>query len=170
MIIALTGFMASGKTSFGGAAARRLGWKFLDLDHIIESRYGRIPQIFEEHGETFFRDIETRMLREVVSSKDNIILALGGGTILREENREVMKGSATVIWLNTAFSIILSELKNTDRPLVKEKTPQQIEQLYESRIAIYRQAADIVVDINDFDYNKAIRSLIQAIEKAKDSK
>ena len=89
--------MASGKTTFGRAAAERLGWDFVDLDARIEARYGTTADIFATHGESFFRDIETQMLSETLRAERNTVLALGGGTILREENLRLVKVAATLL-------------------------------------------------------------------------
>jgi len=80
MIAALTGFMASGKSTFGKAAADTLGVRFIDLDREIISRYGTMGEIFAKGGESFFRRIEAEMLRETSADTGNIILSLGGGT------------------------------------------------------------------------------------------
>lgn len=164
MIAALTGFMASGKTTFGRAAAERLGCRFVDLDEMISERHGTIREIFESHGEDFFRDMESRCLCEVLASSGDIVLALGGGTILNPENRELLRRKAdAVIWLDTSFNIILSELNNSDRPLIEGKEISQIKELYEKRKPLYRQVADTVVTIDSPDYSIAIDNLSNAI-------
>ena len=86
MIVALTGFMASGKTTFGRAAAAQLGRDFIDLDEAIASRYGSPARLFDSRGEAAFRQIESDLLEEVLQTQRDTVLALGGGTILREEN------------------------------------------------------------------------------------
>ncbi|MBQ0025637.1 MAG: shikimate kinase [Bacteroidales bacterium] len=163
MIFALTGFMASGKTSFGRAVADNLGYHFIDLDKMIEERYGTPAEIFSQHGEAFFRDMESRCLREALSCGRDTILALGGGSILRDENRRVLKASAKVIWLATSIEIILSELDNTPRPLVKGLDRNGIEALYDSRKPLYKEIADSTVVIDSFDYSIAIGNLQKAV-------
>ena len=80
MIAALTGFMASGKTTFGRAAAERLGWTFVDLDERITEAHGSPAEIFASQGEARFREIESAMLKEALQTTDPTVLALGGGT------------------------------------------------------------------------------------------
>lgn len=155
--------MASGKTSFGRAVAEKLEMEFVDLDSFLESRYGRIPDIFEEHGEDFFRDMESRCLKELLACGRSMILALGGGTVLRETNRKMLKESAKVIWLDTSFEIILSELGNARRPLAEGKPISRLEELYNSRRTLYKETADATVVIDSFDFSIAIGNLAQAV-------
>ena len=164
MIAALTGFMASGKTTFGRAAAERLGWAFVDLDERIAERYGTPAEIFATHGETYFREIETQMLCEALETDCNTVLALGGGTILREENLRLIKASATLIWLDTDYAIILSELGNADRPVLHDRTPEQIRALYDERRPRYAAAADIIFPIHTTDYDQVIADLAATIQ------
>ena len=165
MIAALTGFMASGKTTFGRAAAERLGWRFVDLDDEIAARYGTPAEIFSAQGEDGFRRIETTMLAETLQTDDNLVLALGGGTILREENRLLLKENARLIWLDTNFAIIISEIGNADRPVVRGRSIAQIREIYDARRPLYAAAADIIFPINNTtDYEQVIRDLAETIQ------
>ena len=165
MIAALTGFMASGKTTCGRAAAERLGWRFVDLDDEIAARYGTPAEIFSAQGEDGFRRIETTMLAETLQSDDNLVLALGGGTILREENRLLLKEHARLIWLDTDFAIIISEIGNADRPVVRGRSIAQIREIYDARRPLYAASADIIFPINNTtDYEQVIRDLAETIQ------
>ena len=164
MIAALTGFMASGKTTFGRAAAERLGWTFVDLDERITEAHGSPAEIFASQGEARFREIESAMLKEALQTTDPTVLALGGGTVLREENRQFIRERATLIWLDTSFDIILSELGNADRPLLHGRTPAQIRDLYEARRPLYAAAADYVFPIASTDYVQVIIDLASFIK------
>jgi len=163
MIAALTGFMASGKSTFGKAAADTLGVRFIDLDREIISRYGTMGEIFAKGGESFFRRIEAEMLRETSADTGNIILSLGGGTILSAENRKWLKENCKTIWLDTSWEIILSELGNSERPTIKERSEEQIKEMYISRRPLYRSVADMVVIIDSFDWEIAISDLTEAV-------
>ena len=164
MIVALTGFMASGKTTFGRAAADRLGWRFVDLDERIAARYGTPADIFATRGEACFRDVEAQMLSEALDTTDDTVLALGGGTILREAHLRLVKAHATLLWLDTAFDIILSELGNADRPLVRGKSLAQIRQLYDVRRPLYAAAADHIFPITTTDYDRVVADLALTIK------
>ena len=165
MIAALTGFMASGKTTFGRAAAELLGWRFADLDEAIAARYGTPAGIFASCGEERFRIIESQVLDEVLHAEAGTVLALGGGTILRDENLCMIRQRATLIWLDTSFEIIMSELGNADRPLIRKKSIDGIRALYDERRPLYEAAADIRFPINSSDYEEVIRRLADTIKK-----
>lgn len=159
MTVALAGFMASGKTTFGRAAAAQLGWAFIDLDERISATYGTPAEIFATQGEARFREIETAVLECVLQAAGPTVLALGGGTVLREENLRQIKEHATLVWLDTDFDIILSELGNTERPLLQNRTPAQIRALYDARRPLYAAAADITFPITSTDYSQVISDL-----------
>ena len=151
--------MASGKTTFGRAAAERCGWAFVDLDEEIARRYGTPAEIFAASGEGRFREIESEMLYEALLAEEDTVLALGGGTILREENLRLLKEHATIIWLDTSFDIILSEIRNSDRPVVRGKSAEGIRALYDARRPLYAAAADITFPIESTDYEQVISEL-----------
>lgn len=159
MIVALTGFMASGKTTFGRAAAERLGWAFVDLDELIAARHGTPAEIFAAGGEGRFREIESQMLDEALAAEHDTVLALGGGTILREENLHLLKEHATLIWLDTSFDIILQEIENAERPVVKGLPTEGIRALYDARRPLYAAAAGIIFPIESTDYEQVITDL-----------
>ena len=163
MIAALTGFMASGKTTFGRAAAERLGWDFVDLDEVSATRFGTPAEIFAAQGEAAFREIEKAMLAETLQTDTDRVLALGGGTILREENLHLLKEHAKLIWLDTDFAIIISEIGNADRPVVRGRSMAQIRALYDARRPLYAAAADIIFPINTTDYEQVIADLSTTI-------
>ena len=157
--------MASGKTTFGRAAAERLRWRFVDLDEVIAERYGTPAEIFAAEGEARFREIETETLQEALQADEDTVLALGGGTVLREENLRRIKAQAKLIWLDTAFDIILSELGNADRPVLQGRTPAQIRTLYDERRPRYAAAADIHFPITTTDYGQVVADLAETILK-----
>lgn len=164
MTVALAGFMASGKTTFGRAAAAQLGWAFIDLDERIAATYGTPAEIFATQGEDRFREIETAVLECVLQAAGPTVLALGGGTVLREENLRQIKEHATLVWLDTDFTIILSELGNTDRPMVRDKSIAQIRALYDARRPLYQAAADLIFPIHSTDYVQVIEDLAKTIQ------
>ena len=162
--------MASGKTTFGRAAAEQLGWDFVDLDEVIAGRYGTPAEIFAAHGEAYFREIETRTIAECLEADRDTVLALGGGTILKEDNLSLVKSKATLVWLDTDFEIILSELGGADRPLVRGRSVGEIRALYDARRPLYSSAADITFPITHRDYPKVIDDLARIIEDTRSSR
>lgn len=165
MIAVLTGFMASGKTTFGGYAAALLNWRFIDLDKEIAARQGveKVSVLFSEKGEEYFRKCESETLEDILTKEDNIVLALGGGTILMGRNRELLSRHACVIWLKTSMDIIWSKIRNSDRPLAKGRSREEIEALYESRKPLYESVADVVFEINTRDFQSVVRNLAERI-------
>lgn len=164
--VALAGFMACGKSTFGRAAAEILGWQFADLDRKIEESYGPILDIFSRGGESLFREIESGVLKSVLKASEgrSCLVALGGGTVLSDRNMEILRDNgAFIIWLDTSFDIILSELGNADRPLVREKSEEEIRALYDARRRRYASCADAVVRIESTDYAKAINDIVATV-------
>ena len=148
MIVALTGFMMCGKSSYGRAVADMLGWEFVDLDFEIER--GVAPgDIIRTRGEAVFRQEETAALRRVLKRSDNCILALGGGTPLREENRAMLRENCRTIWLKASLeeSVFNPEWASltAQRPLLDGGDRKRIEALWTSRIPIYEEVADYTV-------------------------
>lgn len=157
--------MASGKTTFGRAAAERLGWDFVDLDQVITERYGTPAEIFAARGESAFRDIETQVLGEMLGSERDTVLSLGGGTVLRDENLQLLRQYSRIIWLDTDFAIIISEIGNADRPVVRGRSIADIRALYDERRPRYAAAADLVFPIASTDYDQVIADLAETIRQ-----
>jgi shikimate kinase len=141
----LLGFMGAGKTSVGQALARQLGWCFVDLDQQIELREGRsIADIFASSGETAFRQIETAALRQLLGELANsppVVVALGGGVPLQEENAALLACSgAPQVFLDAPFEVARARCADTaaSRPLFREQERARL--LYESRRPYYLKA------------------------------
>ena len=108
--IYLIGFMGCGKTSVSIAMNQLYGKNIVEVDDRIIAKEGRsINQIFAESGENYFRDLETEMLKEL-ADEDNIIVSCGGGMVLREENRRLMKENGVIIWLDATPETILDRV------------------------------------------------------------
>ncbi len=143
--IVLCGFMGSGKTTVGRKVARLTGLPFVDLDRYIESKEGMtIPEIFAQHGEQYFRDLEAKYVTELSADEQGYVLSLGGGTVLRPENVAAIKRSGLLILLDTPFFRIVKNLSHsTNRPLLeKEDKLNETRRLYQMRKPIYDQVAD----------------------------
>jgi len=157
----LVGLMGAGKTTVGRALAKKLDKQFIDSDHEIEARSGvSIPVIFEIEGEAGFRQREADVIRNLTARED-IVLATGGGAILRPENRELLKSRGTVVYLRADINQILQRTaKDKNRPLLQSGDPRQkLEQLSSEREPLYREVAHIVIDTG----RPNISSLVQVI-------
>ena len=145
--IILIGPMGSGKSTIGNIIARRLHREFQDSDHFIEQRTGvDIARIFDVEGEQGFRDRESIALNELLGANDRVI-ATGGGAILREENRQLLKQKGYIIFLDTSVNQQMHRLRrDKKRPLLQTENPRErLETLLAERRPIYLDLADLAV-------------------------
>jgi len=151
--IFLIGYRGTGKTTVGRLLAQRLGWNYIDADPYLEGKAGKsIRQIFSEHGEAHFRGLESQTLREL-AGQPNHVLSLGGGVIMRDENRRVLEGG-WVVWLTADVDTIADRLA-TD-PTTIERRPnlttggiQEIRDLLEEREPLYGACANLTLDTRE---------------------
>lgn len=146
--IFLVGLMGAGKTTVGKALARRLGKTFHDADHVLEQRTGvSIPVIFEIEGETGFRAREAQVIADL-TMLENIVLATGGGAVLREDNRQCIASRGFVIYLCAQPRDLWARTRyDTNRPLLRTESPlARLEELYVARDPLYRAVADLVME------------------------
>jgi shikimate kinase len=143
--------------------ARRLQRNFIDADHEIEARTGvRIPLIFDIEGELGFRDREAKVIAEFATRKD-LVVATGGGAVLRPENRAAMRQGGTVIYLNATPELLYERTKlDPNRPLLQVDDPRRkLDELFAQRDPLYRDVADIVVN----SLGGSIGQLVRQVEK-----
>ena len=137
--IVLIGMPGCGKTSTGKLLAKQLGRELFDLDRVITERAGRsIPDIFAEHGEAYFRDLETEVTKDI-AKKSGVIIACGGGTVLREENRNALRQNGKIVYIQRD----LADLARGGRPL--SAGDNAVEKLYDARRPIYESFADVTI-------------------------
>jgi shikimate kinase len=163
----LVGLMGAGKTTVGRQLARRMEFAFADLDLEIEQRTGvRIPIIFEVESEAGFRDRETRMLKELVDL-DDLVLATGGGVVMRPENRDLLKANGTVIYLNATPAVLYERTRRSNhRPLLNVPNPlEKLEELHAQRDPLYREVADIIIDTKPGAVSAIVRQVESELSK-----
>lgn len=162
--IVLMGFMGAGKTTIGKALAKKLGCRFADTDELIEQEQGRtIPEIFEKEGETYFRNLETELLKNLQMQKESFVLSLGGGVPVREENRALLRNLGTVIYLETSKEEIIKRVsKNKNRPLLQGGgLEEKVSTLMAARESIYRETAHVTVPTDGKDIEQLVSELEQ---------
>ncbi|MCD8381195.1 MAG: shikimate kinase [Lachnospiraceae bacterium] len=161
----LIGYMGSGKSTLGCAVSYPLRQCFIDTDKWIESKEGlTVSEIFAAHGEAYFRQRETDCLKAMFREREPRVLALGGGTPLRAENRELMKKLGFTVYLKAEPETIYERLKgDTTRPLLQCDNPQErIRQMIAERDPIYREAADFILQVDDWNLKRLINELQEA--------
>ena len=166
--IVLIGFMGSGKSTISNALHQMYAMDVIEMDQVIADREGMsISKIFETHGEEYFRNLETGLLRELQNRK-GVVISSGGGVPMRDENVIEMKKNGKVILLTASPETILDRVKNNhDRPLLENnKNVDFISELMEKRRSKYEAAADIVIQT---DGKSAFEICEEIIHLAKDA-
>ena len=165
--IILEGFMGSGKTTVSEILADKLDLELLDTDAAIVEAEGRsISDIFETDGEESFRDMETALL-ETASSEHfrEMVISLGGGLVLRKENREILQKLGKVVYLRTKPETVYERVKYDDsRPLLKTADPlSTIRKMQSDRGSIYELAADCIIDTDDLTPSEIADRIIKEL-------
>jgi len=159
--------MGAGKTTIGRALAQKLKLEFVDSDQVIEERTGAdIPWIFDVEGESGFRDREQRVIAEL-TQRDGILLATGGGVVMRPENRLALAGRGIVVYLYTSLEQQIERTgRDRHRPLLQGKDPAAtLRELMEVRDPLYREIADYVVETDGLTARQVAQSLsVQLLE------
>lgn len=144
----LVGLPGSGKSTVGRHLAKRLGAPFLDSDHVIEERLGcSIREFFEREGEDRFRDLESEVLEEL-TRRPGVVLSTGGGSVLRQANRECLHQRGQVVYLRSHPEEIFRRLRHDRvRPLLQVADPlQRLRDLFAVRDPLYRETAHFVIE------------------------
>lgn len=180
--LVLTGFMGAGKTTIGRQLAVRLGWKFLDLDALVETRAGAtVPAIFATHGEPHFRRLESQELASALG-RNHIVLALGGGAPEVLTNRLLIEQTpgTTTIFLDAPFSVLFErcmtqalapaeglantppgELLGLSRPILAD--PVAAEARFQARHPVYRRLAHHTIQTADLTTEQAVAAIVSQL-------
>ena len=158
--IVLIGMMGSGKTTCGQLLANRLGRPFVDCDTVIEGFAGRsIPDIFATEGEDAFRELESQVIREL-SRQEGLVIATGGGAILRQANVAALRDNGTIVFLNRPSGEIFDSVAMDGRPLAQDGK-EAFEATFRLRLPTYRTAADVMI----FDFSSPEATVDEILSK-----
>jgi shikimate kinase len=163
--IALVGLMGVGKSTVGRRLAKRLSLDFADGDTEIEDAAGMaVSEIFSTMGEEEFRSGEARVMRRLLEGP-RIVLATGGGAILREETRALLKEKAVTVWMRADLDVVATRVQRRDtRPLLRGRDPlEALTGLAEARYPLYAQA-DVMVDVGGGAHAEAVEAILRALE------
>ena len=163
--IYLCGFMGCGKTTVGTLLAEKLNCGFCDMDeYIVEREKMKIPQIFAEKGEKYFRETETTVIKEL--SERSGVIACGGGAMLKKENAEIASEKGIIIYIEVPFEICYGRISDDkNRPIVTNNTKEELEFIYDSRVPVYKENSTFSVNGNGSAEEIAER-IISALEQA----
>ena len=164
MKIFLVGFMGSGKTNIGRLLAEPIGYNFVDTDSYIEMKNGMtVSEIFAQHGEAAFRNMERDVLLEM-QKHDFVVVATGGGLPCFKDNMDMMLADGRVVYLKTFPQSLVSRLMRspTERPLIKGKTERELTQYVSEKLAIrekYYHRAHFIVQTETLSLDKLLQLL-----------
>lgn len=148
--------MGCGKTTVGVLLAQKLGCEFYDMDeYIVQREKMKIPEIFAEKGEKYFRETETAAIKELAEKHG--VIACGGGAMLKKENAEIASEKGIVVYIDVPFEDCYSRISgDKNRPIVMSNTKEELEFIYDSRVPLYKEHSGLtvsgdgsVIDITD---------------------
>ena len=158
--IVLIGMPACGKSTIGYWLSKKINYPFVDVDRYLEEKENKIiSDIFSNEGEEYFRELETKYLKEL-SEKEGIIISTGGGAVKNKENIDILKENGIIVFLNRTIDDISRE-NHRNRPLLQN--PDNIRKLYDERIKLYRRHADIIIK-NDDSMDVIVDRIITALK------
>ena len=164
----LVGFMGSGKSSVGRLAAKALGFQFTDTDQMVVERTGRqISDIFQTDGEAAFRTLETEAIESLARSERHVV-STGGGAVLSEYNRQMLRDLGFVVCLTASEDILFERVaRNSKRPLLQTESPRAtLSKLIQDRGALYLAAAHHTLDTTLLPQTAAVEALVTAARQA----
>jgi shikimate kinase len=170
MLLILIGYRGTGKSTVARHLGLKLGWEWIDADVEVELRAGKsIAAMFADEGEPYFRDLESQVLADLVQRRQ-IVLAAGGGVILREQNREALRGRGKVVWLQASPDTILARIQADEttagrRPnLTTRGGAHEVEHLLAVRTPFYQQCADLTIDTEGKDATTIAAEILDRLQ------
>jgi len=161
--IYLIGLMGAGKTTIGRQLAKALQWPFYDTDKVIEEQTGvDIPTIFEYEGEEGFRHREEAVIQQL-KQLNGIVLATGGGAVLRHNNQMALTENGFVVYLKCSIDKILQRTRrDRKRPLLNTEHPRErIETLFKERDPLYISCSDVIIDSGSMQSKAVVKAILE---------
>lgn len=165
--IVLIGMMGAGKSAVGTCLQRRFGFLRFDTDEMVVSKFGMpISEIFAQHGEDEFREAETEALRTMEISGSAVIVT-GGGIVLREQNRALLRRLGAVVWLKADQATLFKRASQAgDQPLLQHKSPRNaFAQMLQARLPLYAKIADIRVDTSALTGEEVAWAILSKVKR-----
>ena len=162
--IVLVGLMGAGKSTIGRRLAQKLGLEFVDADAAIEQAAGKsVQEIFADHGESYFRDGERKVIARLLDSGPQV-LATGGGAFMNPETRRLIAERGIAVWLKADLSLLMKRVRRrNDRPLLATGDPEDtMRRLMEERYPVYGEA-EITVESRDVPHASIVTDVIRAL-------
>jgi shikimate kinase len=162
--VAIVGYMGSGKTTLGRLLARAMSLEFVDLDRAIVKRAGKgIPEIFAEHGEKHFRDLEHRALFQALDGGTPSVVACGGGTVVRPDNRTLLR-EVTTVFLREDTDVLYRRARGAGRPL-RAASREEFGLRYAQRLPLYKEVADLEVEADGRPPAKVAEEVLRCLSR-----
>ncbi len=165
----LVGMMGAGKTTVGRVLADWLGWQHLDSDRQVEEATGRsVPEILAVRGEPAFRAEEADALARAATSVDPVVVSVAGGAVLDAGNQRLLSRCGTVVWLRARTDTLAGRVGSGDgRPLLGDEPAAALCRLEAQRRPVYRQLAQVVVDVDDLDPTQVAERILDGLSRAR---
>ncbi|MFK7909546.1 MAG: shikimate kinase [Akkermansiaceae bacterium] len=164
--IVLIGFMGSGKSTIGRVLRKKIGYKLVDTDHVIEKDTSTsISNLFKNQGEDAFRDMETELLKNMIHQRCNEhIISTGGGMVIREKNRLLLRELGFVVWLTCPPEDILARTsRNSNRPLLQCDDPMAaITRLLDERTPMYEETAHLRINTAGLEFDEVACGILES--------
>ncbi len=161
--LVLIGYRGAGKTTIGRELARRLSWKYLSTDRMIEESAGMsIAEMVRRFGWPAFREQEARVARELQSARQ-VVIDCGGGIIEQEQNMHYLNAGAFTVWVDAELPLLLKRIaSDPERPLLSESNPwEDLEKNYRRRLPLYRKYSHFYVDTTHATVEKICETILQ---------
>lgn len=172
-VIVLVGLMGTGKSTVAWELAQHYHVPFLDTDKLVEQRLGKtVREVFDELGEDFFREVESEVLRDCLHSPSGAVIAAAGGVVLGSQNRQLMKKASTqhdvsVVWLHAPPEVLaVRTAKGVHRPALDGDRLAVLEKMFAAREPLYKEVADVVIDVSERTIESVTSLIIDAIAEA----